>query len=64
MGKGKIGAQCGHAVLGAYRRAEKSKNVYLHQWLCEGQRKVVVKDESEKSVVQLKETAEAIGLNT
>ena len=26
MGKGKIGAQCGHAVLGAYRQMMQSKN--------------------------------------
>ena len=26
MGKGKIGAQCGHAVLGAYRQATLLKN--------------------------------------
>lgn len=64
MGKGKIGAQCGHAVLGAYRRAEKLQNPYIKSWLSEGQRKVVLRDESEESVLRLKEAAERSELNS
>jgi PTH2 family peptidyl-tRNA hydrolase len=32
MGKGKIAAQCGHAVLGAYKRAKKSAPSALQLW--------------------------------
>ena len=49
MGKGKIGAQCGHATLGCYhvtkRWARKSKywKQVLLKWSYEGQRKICVK---------------------
>ncbi|KAH0476431.1 MAG: hypothetical protein KVP17_001334 [Porospora cf. gigantea B] len=43
MGKGKIGAQCGHAALAAYRRAEKLGLAELDDWINEGQTKVCLK---------------------
>ena len=49
MGKGKIGAQCGHATMGAYKtvlkRAKTSKywNQILKRWSWEGTRKICVK---------------------
>lgn len=56
MGKGKIGAQCGHATLGSYyqtrRWAQKStywKNV-LKTWGVVGQKKVCVKVNSEQEM--------------
>lgn len=68
MGKGKIGAQCGHAVLGAYRKAEKSasgsliKN-HLNLWLSEGQRKVVLKVNSLNEILDLQKKAEINKIN-
>lgn len=52
MGKGKIGAQCGHATLGAYEKtkiwAEKSNywKKVLRSWSNEGQKKICVKTNS------------------
>ena len=31
MGKGKIGAQCGHATLGSYKSALRKKDEYWHK---------------------------------
>ena len=56
MGKGKIGAQCGHATLGGYhqtrRWAQKSKywkNI-LKTWSVIGQKKICVKVNSEQEM--------------
>ena len=49
MGKGKIGAQCGHATIAAYEQvtAYAKKSAYwkkvLNNWSWEGQKKVCVK---------------------
>lgn len=64
MGRGKIGAQCGHAVLGAFQRAQKTKSSYLESWMADGQRKVVLKDESEESLLELRERAEKLGVTS
>ena len=53
MTKGKIGAQCGHATLGAYNTTKKwaNKSTYwrkaLKTWSYVGQKKVCVKATSE-----------------
>jgi len=53
MGKGKIGAQCGHATLGSFyatkKWAKKSKywSKVVKKWQYEGQRKICVKVPSE-----------------
>ena len=56
MGKGKMGAQCGHATLGAYQRtvlfaknSEYWKKV-LNKWRYDGQKKVCVKVNSESEL--------------
>ena len=54
MGKGKLGAQCGHATLGAYTRAKKhsegskywTKLMEKYRW--EGQKKICVKVDNEE----------------
>ena len=55
MGKGKIGAQCGHATLGAYKSAWRKKAVYWHKWLDHwdkyGSTKVCVKVNTEEELV-------------
>ena len=68
MGKGKIGAQCGHATLSAYtnvqRRAKTS--VYwrktLEKWHYEGTKKICVKVETEEELIEVQKFANRIGL--
>ena len=56
MGKGKIGAQCGHATIGAYEQVVQyaKKSAYwkkvLNNWSWEGQKKVCVKVMSEQEL--------------
>ena len=49
MGTGKIAAQVGHAVLGAYKQAmeDKAQKKKLNLWEFQGQPKIVVKVTSE-----------------
>ncbi|CAJ1425891.1 unnamed protein product [Effrenium voratum] len=47
---GKIAAQCGHAVLGAYHSALAQKNGYLHQWEASGAMKIALKVSSEEEL--------------
>lgn len=56
MGKGKIGAQSGHATLGVYKQCEKYAKdsdywrKVLNNWSWEGQKKVCVKVNSEQEL--------------
>lgn len=56
MGKGKIGAQCGHATLGAYKECTKyaKDSEYwkkiMNNWSWEGQKKICVKVNSEQEL--------------
>ncbi|KAL7293907.1 hypothetical protein TKK_0012638 [Trichogramma kaykai] len=61
MGKGKVAAQCGHASVGAYRLAVKRPNV-LKAWEACGQTKITLKCDSEEQMMELHQTAKAIGL--
>ena len=68
MGKGKIGAQCGHATLSTYLQATKmaQKSPYwkqvLNQWMMTGMKKVCVKVTSHKELEEVQEQAHAIGI--
>jgi len=59
--KGKIGAQCGHAAVEASHKADKS--VY-QSWRVNGQKKVVLKVDSEKQLFQIAQQAKDLGLPT
>ena len=56
MGKGKIGAQCGHATIGAYEHVLQfaKKSAYwkkvLNSWSWDGQKKVCVKVMTEQEL--------------
>ena len=56
MGKGKIGAQCGHATIGAYEQVSQfaKKSAYwkkvLNSWSWDGQKKVCVKVMTEQEL--------------
>eukprot|EP01055_Gregarina_sp_Pseudo9_P002802 Gregarina_sp_Pseudo_9__2801@NODE_3036_length_776_cov_8_276798_g2768_i0_p1_GENE_NODE_3036_length_776_cov_8_276798_g2768_i0NODE_3036_length_776_cov_8_276798_g2768_i0_p1_ORF_typecomplete_len222_score24_70PTH2/PF01981_16/2_9e44DNA_pol_phi/PF04931_13/0_15YL1/PF05764_13/6_2_NODE_3036_length_776_cov_8_276798_g2768_i0110751 len=53
MGKGKIAAQCGHAVLGVYQRCHNKQYPHLTAWQKQGQAKVVLKIGGEREMHQL-----------
>eukprot|EP00455_Lapot_gusevi_P031116 TRINITY_DN3361_c0_g1_i1.p1 TRINITY_DN3361_c0_g1~~TRINITY_DN3361_c0_g1_i1.p1 ORF type:complete len:114 (+),score=15.86 TRINITY_DN3361_c0_g1_i1:163-504(+) len=64
MEKGKIAAQCGHATLGAYRQLEGEDRASLDCWLLCGQPKIAVQIQDEDEMLELKQSAEKIGLPT
>jgi peptidyl-tRNA hydrolase len=64
MGKGKIGAQCGHATLGAYKLAEKCCKSALGYWEIIGQAKIAVKVDDDDSMVEIMKQAKSRGLVT
>lgn len=72
MGKGKICAQVGHAVIGAYiqmedqARYDERAKMRLSSWEAVGSPKIVVKTDSEKQMISIKKKLQAldIGINT
>ncbi|ETW04466.1 peptidyl-tRNA hydrolase [Aphanomyces invadans] len=62
MGKGKVAAQCGHATLGAYKRAVKRTPHAIECWETLGQAKVALKVESEGEMMELASRAKDLGL--
>lgn len=50
MGKGKIGAQCGHASLGAYKTTKKRDPAAIGIWESQGRKKEVFKINSEEEL--------------
>ncbi|KAL4229297.1 hypothetical protein ACF0H5_012337 [Mactra antiquata] len=62
MGKGKAAAQCAHGALGAAEKAMKKNSEMLFAWKACGQPKVVVKTDSEESLLELARTASALGI--
>lgn len=64
MGKGKAAAQCAHAAVTAYKQAQKKEPYLLKLWLMTGQRKVVVKADSENEILEIQKNAHEAGLLT
>jgi len=64
MGKGKIAAQCSHATLGAFKKAQKKDQRGLDAWEEAGQAKVVVKVQDEDEMLALEEEARKAKLIT
>lgn len=64
MGKGKIGAQCGHAAVGAYQRALHTIPRMLERWENSGCPKIAVKVDSEDEMMTLMKAARERSLNT
>ena len=62
MGKGKIAVQVGHASVTASEETRRRHLEWWRAWLDEGQRKVVVKVNSEGELDALRKDAEALGL--
>ncbi|CAL1299991.1 unnamed protein product [Larinioides sclopetarius] len=62
MGKGKMAAQCAHASVMAYQHCSIKNPRLLKEWLRSGQRKVVVKVDSEEALMELAAKARNAGL--
>ncbi|MCQ2972488.1 MAG: aminoacyl-tRNA hydrolase [archaeon] len=60
MGKGKIAAQCCHASIGAYKKADHNK---IRKWENEAYAKVVLKIGSLEELMKLKNEAIKRGVN-
>jgi PTH2 family peptidyl-tRNA hydrolase len=64
MGKGKIAVQVGHATITVSEEAKRLHPDWWKQWFSEGQRKVVVKVNSESELRGIMRDAEELGLPT
>jgi PTH2 family peptidyl-tRNA hydrolase len=68
MGKGKIGAQCGHATLSGYYRCKKlsASSKYwtkvLEKWHWEGVKKICVKVDDSEQLLQVQKDASKLGI--
>ena len=68
MGKGKIGAQCGHATLGAYQRAKKMSagskywTKVIEKWSWGGQKKICLKVPGEADLLDIQKQCQELGL--
>jgi PTH2 family peptidyl-tRNA hydrolase len=62
MSKGKIAAQAGHAAVSAGEEARKHFREWWKAWLREGQRKIAVKVESEKELLDLEKHAKQLAI--
>ncbi|XP_044738639.1 peptidyl-tRNA hydrolase 2, mitochondrial-like isoform X4 [Chrysoperla carnea] len=64
MGKGKVATQCSHAAILAYQQALRIDPKILKEWEYAGQKKITVKIDSEKEMLELQQKARAIGILT
>jgi len=62
MGKGKIAVQVGHATLTVAEQTRRQHPDWWREWFHEGQAKVVVKVSSESDLLNLRRSAEELGL--
>ncbi|XP_063396046.1 peptidyl-tRNA hydrolase 2, mitochondrial-like [Mytilus trossulus] len=63
MGKGKAAAQCCHAAVMSYEAVSKTDPEMFRKWRMYGQPKVVVKTETEESLLKIAREARSLGLN-
>lgn len=64
LGKGKLAAQAGHAAVSAAEEARKRHRTWWEAWLFEGQRKIAVKVNDEKELLEFDTHAKDFGLPT
>ena len=62
MGKGKIAVQVGHASVTVAEETRKRRPDWWKAWWDEGQRKVVVKVQSESDLEKIRREADELGL--
>ena len=63
MGKGKIGAQCAHAAVGAFESALKKIPHILRKWQNSGSAKIAVKVDTETELMEIRRIAIQNSLN-
>ncbi|ASI98089.1 peptidyl-tRNA hydrolase Pth2 [Thermococcus celer] len=64
LSRGKFAVQVAHGAVTAALKAQKEKPEWFKAWFHEGQKKVVVKAENEKSLFELKAQAEKLDIPT
>ncbi|GBP17711.1 Peptidyl-tRNA hydrolase [Eumeta japonica] len=64
MSKGKIAAQCGHAAVGAFQKAQKTDPEGLNCWLLNGQSKIALKTDSLEELKEISANAKKMGIVT
>lgn len=64
MTKGKTGAQCAHAAVGACERAMRSASSFMNAWVRVGQTKICLRGDSTRHLETLQAAAENAGLVT
>ncbi|XP_068623746.1 peptidyl-tRNA hydrolase 2, mitochondrial-like [Battus philenor] len=64
MGKGKIAAQCSHAAVGAFEKAQRKDPEGLKSWQMTGQAKIALKTDSVDEIKQIADNAKKMGLIT
>lgn len=62
MGRGKTAAQCSHASLSAYKKVAKTHPEVARAWETEGQKKVVLKVNSEEELLDFYNKGKAAGI--
>jgi PTH2 family peptidyl-tRNA hydrolase len=62
LSKGKMATQAGHAAVSAAQEAHNRHRDWWDKWLFEGQRKVAVKVQDEKELLELEEKAKDLDL--
>lgn len=63
MSAGKVGAQCGHATLAAYRMAKQHCPETVYQWIhVQGQMKITLKCPTVAELMQIQEACRAEGI--
>ena len=62
MGKGKIAGQCSHASVSAYNKVRKSYPDIAKKWEAEGQKKVVLKVQSEEELFEYFQAGKDTGI--
>ncbi len=62
MGKGKLAAQSSHASLSAYKKVLKADPDVARAWEMEGQKKIVLKVQSEEELLDCFQKAKAAGI--
>ena len=62
MGKGKIAAQVAHASVSALEKTRAIHPEWVSEWLREGQKKVILKVNSEDDLIQIYNSALKMGL--
>jgi len=64
LSKGKLAVQVAHGAVTAAFKAYKEQPEWFKTWFHEGQKKVVVKVQNEKELLELKAEAEKLGIPT